>query len=74
MQTAELIAPHLTNLFNNVLQNKEAPTEYRNCIIVPLPEKGDLSDCNNWRGITLLSIRQWKSSCMSRFSFQQKVK
>ena len=25
-------------------------------MIVPLPKKGDLSDCSNWRGIALLSI------------------
>jgi len=25
-------------------------------VIVPLPKKGDLSDCSNWRGIALLSI------------------
>ena len=27
-----------------------------NGMIVPLPKKGDFSDCNNWRSITLLSV------------------
>jgi len=56
LKHAELIAPRLTNLFSMVWQNKEVPTEWRNGIIVPLPKKGDLSDCNNWQGITLLSV------------------
>ena len=25
-------------------------------MIVPLPKKGDLADCNNWQGTTLLSV------------------
>ena len=25
-------------------------------LIIKLPKKGDISDCNNWRDITLLSI------------------
>ena len=25
-------------------------------MVVELPKKGNLSNCNNWRGITLLSI------------------
>jgi len=46
LKHAELIVPRLTNLFSMVCQNKEVPTEWRNGIIVPLPKKGDLSDCN----------------------------
>jgi len=30
--------------------------DWRNGVIIPLPKKGDMADCNNWRGITLLSV------------------
>jgi len=33
-------------------------------MIVPLPKKGDLSDCNNWRGITLLSVLSKVFACV----------
>jgi len=32
------------------------PSDWCDGIIIPLPKKGDLRDCNNWRGITLLSV------------------
>ena len=35
--------------------NETPPQEWRDGIIVKLPKKGDLGDCNNWRGITLLT-------------------
>ena len=47
---------HLLYLFNQIWQNESPPQQWKNGIIVKLPKKGDLSDCNNWRGITLLSI------------------
>ena len=35
------------------MAEKEVSTQCKNGMIVPLPKKGDLSDCNNWRGITI---------------------
>ena len=45
----------LPNILQEILQKiwetKEIPG-----ILIKLPKKGDLSNCNNWRGITLLLI------------------
>ena len=30
--------------------------EWKKGVIIKLPKKGDLGDCNNWCGITLLSL------------------
>jgi len=48
--------PHLTDLCNMVWQQERVPADWENGIIIPLPKKGDLSDCGNWQGITLLSV------------------
>jgi len=42
---------------------KKFPHSGKNGMIVPLPKKGDLSYCNNWRGITLLSVAGSVCSC-----------
>ncbi|KAJ8386311.1 hypothetical protein AAFF_G00175070 [Aldrovandia affinis] len=34
----------------------DVPADWRSGVIVTLPKKGNLSDCNNWQDITLLSI------------------
>jgi len=38
-----------------IWQDLEVPEDWKNGVIIKLPEKGSLKDCNNWRGITLLS-------------------
>ena len=35
---------------------EEVPADWTKTVIIRMPEKGALSDCNNWRGITLLSV------------------
>jgi len=52
----DVIATELTYLINMIYKNEDVPDDWRHGIIVTLPKKGDFSDCNNWRGITLLSI------------------
>ena len=32
------------------------PADWAEGVIIRIPKKGALSDCNNWRGITLLSV------------------
>ena len=46
----------LTHLCNICWNAKQTPEDWRNGTIVTVPKKGNLTDCNNWRGITLLSI------------------
>ncbi|KAI8496360.1 hypothetical protein Bbelb_256590 [Branchiostoma belcheri] len=46
----------LTRLMNRCWQEGQVPRDWQDGVIVKLPKKGDLSDCNNWRGITLISI------------------
>jgi len=41
----------LTRVCNQVWEKREVPSDWNNN-----SQKGDLKDCNNWRGVTLLSI------------------
>jgi len=58
LKTANSTIPHLTSvsLCNLVWQQEAVPVDWRRGIIIPLTKKDDLTDCNNWRGITLLSV------------------
>ena len=46
----------LTEIFEEIWQEEELPQSWKLGLIVKLPKKGDLTNCNNWRGITLLSL------------------
>ena len=52
----ETVAEELIYLFNLIWEAEEVPGDWRRGATVKLPKEGNLSDCNNWRGITLLSI------------------
>ena len=50
--TAKILLP----LFRDVWNEESPPEDWLQGIIVKIPKKGDLSECKNWRGISLLSI------------------
>ena len=52
----ELAAEIVLPLFAKVWNGEGIPSDWSKGVIIPIPKKGTLSDCNNWWGITLLSL------------------
>jgi endonuclease/exonuclease/phosphatase family metal-dependent hydrolase len=52
----ELSELYLLKLCNEVWNSEKVPSSWRKGVIVKLPKKGDLRECGNWRGITLLPL------------------
>ena len=50
--TASLLHP----LLKRIWEEEEIPSDWKEGLINKLPKKGDLGNCNNYRGITLLSV------------------
>ena len=46
----------LVKLLNKIQESGMIPSELENGVTVKIPKKGDLSDCGNWRGVTLSPI------------------
>ena len=46
----------MINLLQDAWGKENVPMEWKTAYIVKIPKKGDLSDCQNWRGIQLLSL------------------
>ena len=49
------LLPKLTALFNLIFFSAHFPSTWKNGVIIPIYKNGDMSDVNNFRGITLLS-------------------
>ncbi|CAH8612386.1 unnamed protein product [Schistosoma rodhaini] len=43
-------------LFSKIWDEEQVPTNWKKGLLIKIPKKGDLSKCDNYRGITLLSI------------------
>ena len=52
----EFLIPYLHRIYNFVFETGDYPKCWSECLIVPIPKKGDLSNPSNYRGITLISI------------------
>ena len=55
IETIDIIAPHLCDIFNSILDSGIFPKKWCEGIIIPLFKKGDRNCPSNYRGITLLS-------------------
>ena len=46
----------LHQLLLDMWQSQSVVAEWRNAVVVPIPKKGDIRVCDNWRGINLLDV------------------
>lgn len=46
----------MLDLVHKVWQEKEVPKDWVDAVLVPIPKKGNLAICDNWRGIALLDV------------------
>ena len=46
----------LADLLQGVWTQSYAPHDWHHASLVPVPKKGDLHQCDNWRGIALLDV------------------
>jgi hypothetical protein len=51
----EILLSAIHKLINSDWNKDEMPDQWKESIILPVHRKGDKTDCNNYRGISLLS-------------------
>ncbi len=52
----ETATDKLHEIITDIWDQEQIPSEWKKGLIVKMPKKGDLTECGNWRGITLLPI------------------
>ncbi|VDP76842.1 unnamed protein product [Schistosoma curassoni] len=52
----EITTNMLHLLFKKIWEEEHVPTDWKEGHLIKIPKKGDLSKCENYRGITLLSV------------------
>lgn len=52
----QLAADILQPLLTSIWEEKKLPDDWTEGVIIKIPKSGALNNCNNWRGITLLSV------------------
>ena len=58
----------LTRLFKRIWHEEKVPDQWKKGLIVKIPKLGDLKECKNWRGVTLLPVA---SKVMGRVIIQR---
>jgi hypothetical protein len=51
----EMLLSAIHKLINSIWNKEQLPDQWKDSIIIPIHKKGDKTDCNNYRGISLLS-------------------
>jgi hypothetical protein len=51
----ETLCSQIQKLICSIWNNEELPQQWKEYVIIPIHMKGDSTDCNNYRGISLLS-------------------
>ena len=52
-------------------EKEETPAEWKEGYLIKIPKKGDLSRCDNFRGITLLSVTQAPEKVLNRIILER---
>ena len=53
---SETVLASLLDLVHTVWEEGKVPRDWSNAVLIPIPKKGNLSYCDNWRGIALLEV------------------
>jgi hypothetical protein len=49
--------PEIHEFINSIWSKEELPQQWKESIITPIYEKGNKTDCSNYRGILLLPLK-----------------